>query len=158
MRNGNEVGKYRTKSHKKLEGSKRTAPKLNLHTGKGFQKDVTDYQKLCDFIENKNNMGMRINSIYQPAMLVTLLENNGIADRTTIARKIYTFDPAKPVEYYESRIHPMPGKVLQKHGIVIKEEDSYLLKGFAKLSKSEIDEIIEMCKRKIGTKMTKSHT
>ena len=100
---------------------------------------------------------MRMNSIYQPAMLVTLLENNGTAGRTTIARKIHTFDPAKPIEYYKSRIHPMPGKVLQKHGIVTKEEDSYLLKGFEKLSRSEIDEMIEMCKRKIFTKMTKNH-
>jgi len=156
MSNTNEDGKYRTKLPKKLEGSKRTTPKLNLRPGKSRQEDVMDYQKLCDFIENKNNMGMHMNSIYQPAMLVALLENNGTADRTNIAQKIHTFDPAKPIEYYESRIHPMPGKVLQKHGIVTKEEDSYLLTGFAKLSKSEINEMIEMCKRNILTKMTKS--
>ena len=156
MNNGKENEKYRTKLPKKSEGSKRTIPKLNLRSEKGFQEDVMDYQKLRGFIENKDNMGMRMNAIYQPAMLIALLENNGTADRTTIAQKIHAFDPANRVEYYESRIHPGPGKVLQKHGIVTKEEDSYLLKGFAKLLRSEIDEMIEVCRRKIFKKMAKS--
>jgi hypothetical protein len=147
----------RNKKHNKSEGSRRAIPKPNIRSEKDIHEDVMDYQKLCDFIENKNNSGMHMNSIYQPAMLVSLLENNGTADRTAIAQKIHAFDPEYRVKYYESRIHHMPGKVLQNHGVVKKEGDSYLLNGFAKLSRQEINEMIEICRRKIFAKIAKSN-
>jgi ATP adenylyltransferase len=67
--------------------------------------------------------------IYQPAMLMALLENGGKCSIEGIARSILAHDQSQ-IEYYEEITKQMPGSVLAHHGIVQRDQDSYILKGF----------------------------
>ena len=68
---------------------------------------------------------MRMSHIYQPVMLVELLERRGTATVNQIARTILQHDPSQ-VEYYEQITRQMPGRVLTKNrGITTKDGDSY---------------------------------
>ncbi len=67
--------------------------------------------------------------IYQPVMLIELLESGGSATVNQIARTILQHDPSQ-VEYYEQITKQMPGRVLTKNrGITEKDGPRYRLKG-----------------------------
>ncbi len=68
-----------------------------------------DFKQLKDFIEKK----MRMQHIYQPLMIKTLLENEGLASVRTIAETFLAKDESQ-IEYYEQITKSMPGKVLTK--------------------------------------------
>ena len=72
------------------------------------------YATLVDFIENR----MRMSHIYQPVMLMTLINNGGEASVERIAKQFAERDEAL-IEYYSKITKEMPGRVLGKnHGIV----------------------------------------
>lgn len=98
----------------------------------------TSFDELHRFITHD----MRMSHIYQPVMLVELLERGGTASVTQIARAILQHDPSQ-IEYYEQITRQMPGRVLTKNrGITTKEGDSYHLTAFEELSKEEIQALI----------------
>lgn len=80
--------------------------------------------KLAKFIKED----MRMSHIYQPIFLKTLLDNNGSATASTIAKAILEYDSTQ-LEYYEEITKRMPGKVLINRGLVAKSNDTYHLKG-----------------------------
>lgn len=66
------------------------------------------YEQLVDFLENR----MRMSHIYQPVMLIALLENEGRASTGEIAHSILSHDESQ-VEYYEDITKNMVGRVLR---------------------------------------------
>jgi len=83
---------------------------------------------------------MRMQHVYQPVMMRTLLASKGVATVKEIAKALLAHDRAQ-IEYYELITKRMVGKVLtDNREITIKQGNQYLLKGFDELSEDEIDE------------------
>jgi ATP adenylyltransferase len=103
------------------------------------------YEELSDFVCNQ----MRMSHIYQPVMLVELLQRGGSADVTDIAKALLLRDNSQ-IEYYERITKNMVGRVLTKNrGLTEKNKNSYTLNGFDNLSPGEINDLIDICIGKI---------
>jgi diadenosine tetraphosphate (Ap4A) HIT family hydrolase/5-methylcytosine-specific restriction endonuclease McrA len=88
--------------------------------------------------------------IYQPVMLIELLQNNGSADVNDIAKALLIRDQSQ-TEYYERITKNMVGRVLTKNrGITTKTKNTYALAGFGELSAGEIDNLVDICLEKIN--------
>ena len=86
--------------------------------------------------------------VYQPVMLRTILENDGVATTTQIAKALLSRDISQ-IEYYEERVKQMVGKVLINNGIVQKNKDVYVIPDFAELTDEEAAELINTCDLKL---------
>ena len=73
------------------------------------------YEQLVDFVQNR----MRMSHVYQPVMLMTLLQDGGRSSTKEIARPILAHDESQ-VEYYEGVTKNMVGPALRGHEIVEK--------------------------------------
>lgn len=102
-----------------------------------------DFKELRDFIEKK----MRMQHIYQPLMIKTLLEHEGLASVRTIAETFLAKDESQ-IEYYEQITKSMPGKVLQKHGIVDYADNAFVL-NVTDITNEQRSELIKLCNDKI---------
>lgn len=103
------------------------------------------FEKISNFILNE----MRMSHIYQPAMLIKLLNQNGKASVKEVANALVGYDKSQ-VEYYEHITKNMVGRVLTNNrGITHKEKDQYSLVGFDELSSSEVSELISYCNNRI---------
>jgi diadenosine tetraphosphate (Ap4A) HIT family hydrolase len=107
----------------------------------------TAYETLADFIENK----MKMSHVYQPAMLHTLLSNNGETSTQTIAKQLLQHDESQ-TEYYRHITKNMVGRVLSRHGLITKSDDkaTFLLSDFNSLTPKEINRLMELCDLKIA--------
>ncbi len=103
------------------------------------------YEFLSDFLNNK----MRMSHIYQPVMLIHLLENDGHSHAIDIAKSILVHDPTQ-VEYYENVTKRMPGRVLRNREVVAYSNGNYSIPDFGNLSGDEIDQLIQECSRKLA--------
>jgi ATP adenylyltransferase len=103
------------------------------------------YEQLVDFLQNR----MRMSHVYQPVMLMTLLQQGGKCSTTEIARSILAHDQSQ-VEYYEDVTKTMVGRVLRRHGIVSTEGGSYSLVGYENLDVEQVEHLIEMCQLKLN--------
>ena len=74
------------------------------------------FDQLKTFIEEQ----MRMSHIYQPVMLLTLLERGGKASVRDIAANILLHDESQ-IEYYEKITKEMVGRVLRNRQIVRKD-------------------------------------
>lgn len=108
---------------------------------------MMNFEKLHDFIQNK----MRMSHIYQPVMIMTLLENNGNCHERTIAEALLKHDESQ-IEYYEKITRNMVGKVLQKNGVVSRDRKtrSYSLFGFTSFSGDQTATLMELCEKKLN--------
>ena len=105
------------------------------------------FERLSQFV----NEEMRMSHIYQPEMIIHLLENGGQASTTSIAKAILLHDPTQ-VKYYEERVRQQPGKVLtENHEITEENGDSYKLAGFEQLNQAEIAELIANCHQRLAS-------
>ena len=103
------------------------------------------FNKLSDFILNE----MRMSHIYQPVMLIELLERRGSASVTEIARALLGHDVSQ-VEYYEHITKNMVGKVLtNSRGITFKDKNQYTLIGSEDLTDDERSQLVTRCQNKI---------
>jgi len=103
------------------------------------------FEELQDFISTK----MRMSHIYQPVMLLELLNKHGAADSNTIARALMNQDQSQ-VEYYRQITKNMVGKVLTKNrGITRKDGEHYSLPRFKELSLDQVAELVNLCQLKI---------
>jgi diadenosine tetraphosphate (Ap4A) HIT family hydrolase/5-methylcytosine-specific restriction endonuclease McrA len=103
------------------------------------------YQKLKQFISKE----MRMAQVYQPVMLIELLENNGEATVQQIAQAILDKDPTQ-IEYFSEIVKSMVGRVLTKNrGITEKDGSTYRLIGSKDLSQEQVNELISLCKQRI---------
>ena len=103
-----------------------------------------NYRDCEDFIQNR----MRMSHVYQPVMLMTLLEGGGKASTTGIAKAILDHDQSQ-IEYYEKIVGNMVGRVLRSHGLVKKEGRDYLLCFDEQLTKEETAHLVELCREKL---------
>ncbi|MFW2330817.1 MAG: hypothetical protein ACN4E2_00755 [Nitrospinota bacterium] len=77
------------------------------------------FDELSNFILNE----MRMSHIYQPVMLIELLNRQGSASTTEIAKSLLGHDVSQ-VEYYEHITKNMVGKVLtQSRGVTSKDKN-----------------------------------
>ena len=103
------------------------------------------FEDLSDFIRNQ----MRMAHIYQPAMLVELLQNGGQASVIEISKALLSRDVSQ-IEYYKQITKNMVGRVLTKNrGITDKDGNTYSIKGFEELGSEEVEILINLCIGKI---------
>jgi ATP adenylyltransferase len=111
---------------------------------------MSTYVDLLDFIQNR----MRMSHIYQPVMLMTLINNGGEASVGQIAKQFAKRDEAL-IEYYSKITKEMPGRVLGKnHGIVsVKKGErngiaGYQLNGYSYLTAEQKAQLLQACQQK----------
>lgn len=102
------------------------------------------YEQLSEFVTSR----MRMSHVYQPVMLLTLLQHSGLASVREIALAILGHDESQ-LEYYEKITNNMVGRVLRKHGVVEKDQNHYRLIGYERLTKGQIAELKTLCRRKL---------
>jgi diadenosine tetraphosphate (Ap4A) HIT family hydrolase len=103
------------------------------------------YQQLKEFLANQ----MRMAHVYQPVMVRALLQHGGKDSVRAIANEILCRDESQ-IEYYESIVKNMVGRVLTKHGVVSKSGNEYVLNGFDGLSFAQSTELVALCEIKIA--------
>jgi ATP adenylyltransferase len=109
---------------------------------------------LRDFIQDQ----MRMAHIYQPVMIKELLARGGRATIRDVAGAFLARDESQ-LEYYEQITKNMPGKVLSKHGIVVREGDQYRLTvDPSSFSEAERKEIVHLCDEAIDEYLSKHGT
>jgi ATP adenylyltransferase len=113
-----------------------------------FGKDTTLTPCLIYGVQSKSRM--RMSHIYQPVMLMTLLQRGGESSVSDIAKAILSHDESQ-VEYYENVTKNMVGRVLASHEIVEKDKQGYHLVGYEKFTDDQKRELIEMCRQKLET-------
>ncbi|WP_038250428.1 HIT domain-containing protein [Ghiorsea bivora] len=104
------------------------------------------HAELALFIEKK----MRMSHIYQPVLLMTLLENNGTCHESIIAKELLSYDKSQ-VEYYTTITNSMVGKVLRNHNIVTRDKSTreYTLLDIDSYSNDERQQLIKLCKDRL---------
>jgi hypothetical protein len=102
------------------------------------------YERLVDFVKNR----MRMSHVYQPVILMTLLQAGGRSSIEEIARSILAHDESQ-VEYYEGVTKNMVGRVLRSHGIVEKDKAGYSITGYDDLHAVQIEGLIDLCESKL---------
>ena len=103
-----------------------------------------NFNDLEEFISTK----MRMSHIYQPVMLLTLLDNAGRCHQQEIAKAILAHDPSQ-IDYYTNITNNMVGKVLRGRSIVEKDKKGYMLSGFDSLTTDNIEVLKKLCLSKI---------
>ena len=104
------------------------------------------YKKLRTFLQDE----MRMSHIYQPLMIKTILAGQGRASTRQIAAAFLAEDESQ-LEYYEAITNRMPGPVLRRRGIVIRDGDGYTLADHSReLSDDERENLIGLCDEAIA--------
>ncbi|SEN30089.1 HIT domain-containing protein [Nitrosomonas marina] len=105
-----------------------------------------DYEELAQFIKKK----MRMSHIYQPILLIQLLENKGKCHEREIATALLSHDESQ-IEYYTAITNNMVGKVLRNHNVVHKDKSTkeYSLIDFHELSDDQRYKLIALCKTRL---------
>jgi ATP adenylyltransferase len=115
---------------------------------------ASSFKHLRDFIQKQ----MRMSHIYQPVMISELLKHGGKASIRDIAAAFLARDESQ-LEYYEQITKDMPGKVLGKHGVVVREGDEYRLAiDPSSLSPKERNELVRLCDEKVSAYLQKRGT
>lgn len=101
------------------------------------------FEELATFIDQK----MQMSHVYQPVMLMTLLQSGGTCPEEQIARALLGHDISQ-VEYYEKITRDMVGRVLRNHGVVTRDRKSktYSLAGFDHLAPADIEDLVGRCR------------
>lgn len=101
------------------------------------------FDALCEFLRKR----MRMSHIYQPLLIRSLLDCDGMATLRQLAHAFLAQDESQLL-YYENRIRNMPIPVLAKHGVV--ERDGQLVKlAIGKLSFRQKAQLKALCDQKI---------
>ena len=102
------------------------------------------FDQLKTFIQEQ----MRMSHIYQPVMLMTLLERGGKASVRGIAANILSHDESQ-LEYYEKITKEMVGRVLRNRQVVQKEGQMFELIDFDGLTHEQVAELTRLCQEKL---------
>jgi ATP adenylyltransferase len=104
------------------------------------------FVRLEQFIREK----MRMSHIYQPVMLIELLQREGIAKIRDIAKALLMRDESQ-IEYYEQITKNMVGRVLTKNrNLTERVDDEYRLKDFDDLNAEEVNALVALCRQKVN--------
>jgi diadenosine tetraphosphate (Ap4A) HIT family hydrolase len=100
-----------------------------------------NFNQLKRYIEKD----MRMAHIYQPVMIKTIIEAEGRASATAIAKKLVIYDDSQ-IEYYEKIVKIMPARILKNHGIVRQVGRGYELSlDLDGLSRDQKRELMDLC-------------
>lgn len=102
-----------------------------------------DYEELLDYLEKQ----MKMQHIYQPIMIRTLLESKNIATVETIARA-FLQDDLSQIDYYKQITKNMPGKVLRKNNVVLYQDDKFIL-NTPNFTNEQRKNLIKICNEKV---------
>lgn len=108
------------------------------------------YDHLVDFVERR----MRMAHIYQPVMLLTLLQHDGQCSETDIAKAISVHDPTQ-IEYYEAITRNMVGRILTRHGVVKRDGKSFSLLSAEALTKEQRAKLRRLLEAKLDQYVAK---
>lgn len=103
-----------------------------------------NFEDIKDFLLNR----MRMSHVYQPVMIRKLLLEGGEASIRDLAVEILVRDDSQ-VEYYESIVKNMVGKVLTNHHLVKRVGKAYRLELTETLSSSQLSELVTICESKV---------
>ena len=118
---------------------------------KMMTKHTRTYEHLAKFIKHE----VRMAHVYQPVMLRDLLRHKGSASVRDVAKALLAEDRSQ-LEYYEQITKNMVGRVLTNNrGITEKHGQTYRLKNFSNLSKTEVNELLALCDEKIAEYLEK---
>jgi len=101
------------------------------------------YEELHEFLTSR----MRLNHIYQPLLIKTLIDVGGTATIRQLASVFLSQDESQ-IEYYEQRLKEKPMQVLTKHGIITKQGDLIKLT-VGKLTFSQKADLKRICEEKL---------
>ena len=101
-----------------------------------------NFSELRDFLHK-----MKMQHVYQPVMIKSLIQSNGKATPEKIAKAFLAKDQSQ-IDYYTEITKVMPGKVLRKHKIVDFQNGSFTL-NLTKMSEEQKAELIKICDEKI---------
>jgi ATP adenylyltransferase len=113
---------------------------------------MTDaFASLEQFIRSE----MRMSHVYQPVMLLELLNSGGRASVKQIARALLSHD-ASQIEYYQHITKNMVGKVLtNSRRITERDADGFRLRNFEALTADEVSALVALCHSKIDAYVDK---
>lgn len=103
-----------------------------------------NFEDLKDFLLKR----MRMAHVYQPVMIRKLLLEGGEASIRDLAVEILVRDDSQ-VEYYESIVKNMVGKVLTNRNVVKRVGKAYRLELTESPSPSQISELVAICEAKV---------
>lgn len=87
---------------------------------------------------------MKMQQVYQPVLIQTLIESGGTATVRQLAQKFLSLDESQ-LDYYERRLKGMPIPVLKRHGIVDKDGILVSLNAKGTLTVEQRAELIGLC-------------
>lgn len=102
------------------------------------------FEQLEEYITLK----MRMSHIYQPVMLLSLLQHRGVCHQKDIATSILSNDISQ-IEYYSKITNDVVGKILRKHKVVERHGKSYSLIGYEDLNPIEIEKLKLACQSRL---------
>lgn len=128
----------------------RLCAKTRDATSKGERMEENEhsegYLRLVTYLDQK----MSMSHIYQPEMLKTLLERNGVASRRGIAAAFLTEDQSQ-LEYYDEIVKRYPTQTLKRHWLVEHDRGRYSLCDiFTAIDADERAALIAMCDAKLA--------
>jgi 5-methylcytosine-specific restriction endonuclease McrA len=104
-----------------------------------------EFGQLKSFIDKS----MRMSHLYQPVMLLALLEKGGKASVRDIATSILVHDESQ-IDYYESITKEMVGRVLRSRRVVEKEGKAFRLLDYDRLTPKQVQQLRDACRRKLA--------
>ena len=106
---------------------------------------MRDLHELIDFLKNK----MSMSEVYQPAIILHLLETGGSASKVELARTLSGYDRSVQ-EYYEGILMRWPKITLTKHNVVIydRKRRAFIL-NFELADPSLVEEAKRICEIKM---------
>lgn len=102
------------------------------------------YERLSEFINNE----MKMSHIYQPVMIMALLNHGGECSQDQLATALLQYDICQ-FEYHKKVTNSMVGRELRRHGVVYKDKKIYGLLGYTSLTPDEKDLLIGQCEKKL---------
>lgn len=102
-----------------------------------------EYKELVDYLEHR----MKMQHIYQPVMIRTLLESKNRATVEAIARA-FVQDDMSQIDYYKQITKNMPGKVLRKNNVVTYQDDKFIL-NTPDFTEEQRKNLIKICNEKV---------
>jgi len=104
-----------------------------------------NYERLRAFIATE----MRMSHIYQPVMIRTLLQCGGLASIEAIAKALLSEDRSQ-IDYCETIVKRMVGRVLSEHHVVHRDGPDYVLDDFATITEQQNNELRALCAQKLA--------
>ena len=92
---------------------------------------------------------MRMPHVYQPVMILTLLDHGGQASVDDIARALLNEDRSQ-LEYYAAITKNMVGQVLDARGVAERHGSTFRLLDFETFADQEIAQLRADCRERLG--------